>query len=56
MRKLLLVVGEGKGCMLMGAKYVWELYSELNKNFFASHAFVCISVSNEMKDVGILLL
>lgn len=29
-RELLFVVREGKGCMLMGAKYVWELYSELN--------------------------
>lgn len=30
--------------------------NELNKNFFASHAFVCTSVSNEMKDVGVVLL
>lgn len=36
-RKLLFVLGEGKGCMLMEAK--WELYSELNKNCFASHVF-----------------
>jgi len=56
MRQLLFVVGEGKGCVLTGAKYEWELYSELHKNFFASHAFVCISISNEMKDMGVLLL
>lgn len=53
MRKLLFAVGEDKGCMLMEAK--WELYSELNKNFFASHVFFCISVSTEMQAVDWLI-
>lgn len=39
MRKLLFVMGEGKGCMLMGTEYVWELYSKLNKNFFCKSCF-----------------
>lgn len=52
MRKLF-VVGEDKGCILMEAK--WELYSELNKNCFASHVFFCISVSSEMQAVGWLV-
>lgn len=53
MRKLLFVVGEDKGCMLMGAK--WELHSELNKNCFPSHVFSCISVLTEMQAVGWLI-
>lgn len=50
MRKLLSVVGEDKGCVLMEAK--WELSSELNKNCFASHVAFCVSVSTEMQAVG----
>lgn len=53
MRKLLFVVGEDKVCVLMEAK--WELYSELNKNCFASHVFFCISVSTEIQAVGWLI-
>lgn len=33
----------------------WELYSELNRNFFASHVFFCISVSTEMQAVDWLI-